>query len=257
MLDQVVALRPKSSFANSGFTLIEMAVVLLILGTLLGGLLTAVTQVSENARRTDARSQLERIEEALYGFAQAYGYLPCPATSTSDGYEAPIGGGDCTAQHGFVPAATLGLYGSINADALLLDPWSNPYRYSVAVRDSSGNDRAFTDQGGLNTEFSDGNLTTTDMLRVCEDETSGATCTATVLSDLVPAIVLSMGADWATFTSASETENAGGATDGVYSISNTEDFISTEFSEDLFDDILIWISPYVLYGRLITAGQLP
>lgn len=241
--------------SHKGFTLIEMAVVLLILGTLLGGLLNAVAQVSDNARRSDARAQLERVEEALYGFAQAYGYLPCPAISASDGYEDPIGGGDCTAQHGFVPAATLNLFGSINEDALLLDPWANPLRYSVAERDSSADDRSFTSADGLKQEFEDGSLDNTDMLRVCDADD----CLGTIYSEMVPVIVISMGPDWATTTSANELKNAFGDTDGSYDVGDilNTDFVVAEYSEDLYDDQLLWISPYVLYSRLISAGRLP
>lgn len=237
-----------------GFTLIEMAVVLLILGTLLGGLLGAIAQVSENTRRSTARNDLERIADALYGFAQANGYLPCPATSTSDGFESPAGGGDCTAQHGFVPVASLSFAGRINDDTLLLDPWANPYRYSVSERDSSGGDRSFTSRDGLRVEFSEPPLDNTDMLRVCEDSTN---CATTIVTDLVPAILFSMGENWASFTSADETENGGGDTDGAYTISASEDFVNTTYIEDEYDDILLWLSPYLLFTSMIDAGRLP
>lgn len=237
-----------------GFTLIELAVVLLILGTLLGGLLGAISQVSENTRRTTARNQLERIEQALYGYAQAYGRLPCPAISTSDGREDRVGGvnSSCSSVHGFVPNATLNLYGRINDDGLLLDPWANPYRYSV-----SGNGaNSFTSATGLQTVFDSGTISSANMLTVCSDSVP---CGGSEVSDIVPAIVFSMGADWATTTSATELENAGegGTTDGAYAIANDTSFIEAEYSEDLYDDLLLWLSPYVLYSHLIEAGQLP
>ena len=253
-------------FNDQGFTLIEMAVVLLILGTLLGGLLSAIAQVSDNARRTNAGSDLERIEEALFGFAQAHGYLPCPASAISSGVQDPVGGGNCSFPHGFVPAATLGLAGRINTDGLLMDPWSNPYRYSVATR-AQGVNRSFTSRPGLADEFDAQNLDETDMLKVCEalngtaDDCSSA---AEEISGIVPAIIISMGEDWVTFTS--DGENANGAGDTLlgagaapvsYSVTNTSIFVDTEYSEDLFDDQLLWLSPYTLYSRLISAGRLP
>ena len=72
-----------------------------------------------------------------------------------------------------------------------------------------------------------------------------------------------MGADWAITTSAAELENAGegGTTDNgsgqAYAIANDDTFIDSEYAEDLYDDILLWMSPYVLYGYLIEAGRLP
>jgi hypothetical protein len=65
-----------------------------------------------------------------------------------------------------------------------------------------------------------------------------------------------MGADWATFTSADEVENAEG-TLGIYAIATDNQFVSTDYAEDLFDDQLIWLSPYVLFNRMISAGRLP
>src|SRR5688572_3297209 len=135
-----------------GFSLIEMAMVLVILGTLLGGVLVAVSQTTENGRRTTARNQLREIEAALYGFAQVNGRLPCPALHNSNGYESPLGGGNCANSHGFVPVTTLNLNGAINSDGLLLDPWQNPVRYSVAATATP----RFTDRTSIETFFAAG-----------------------------------------------------------------------------------------------------
>lgn len=237
--------------------------VLLILGILLGGLLSAISQVSENTRRIQARGQLERIEEALYGFAQANGRLPCPATTTSarDGYEDPVGGGNCNAQHGFVPNGSLGISGRINTDGLLLDPWGNPYRYSVATQDL-GPGRSFTSVAGLQQVFGVGAVPIANMLSVCEAFDPTLACgggnMVSTPSDSVPAILFSMGANWATFSSLSEQANSGnGTTDGAYRIGTTNVFVDSVYVEDQYEDILLWISPYVLYGKLIEVGRLP
>jgi type II secretory pathway pseudopilin PulG len=237
----------------------EMAVVLMILGTLMSGILVAVSQTTENNRRSAALLQLRQIEDALYGYAQANGRLPCPATAASAGKEAPVGGGICTAWHGFVPIATIGMYGSINADGLLMDPWQNPYRYSVAQKSVSGN-RAFTSTAGMDLIYANSAtelVAGTEMLRICD----GSACAGTVIAETVPAVVLSMGADWATFTSANEQENASGTTltngSNSYSVTNTRTFVATGYAEDLFDDQLVWLSPYIMFNRMISAGKLP
>lgn len=239
---------------NRGFSLMELAIVLMIIGTLMSGVLVAVSQTAENNRITAAKAQLREIEEALYGYAQAYGRLPCPATDLSS---SPNVAEDmpCTNMHGFVPSGTLGIDGQTNADGLLVDPWQQPLRYSVVILNVA-NSLNFTDQSSIQTYFDGGavldNSSGTDMFSVCED----TTCTDTI-SDLVPAVVLSVGKNWSTYSSANEAMNAGALTMNGYEIKDDYIFISTSYSEENFDDQLIWLSPYVLFNRLVTAGKLP
>lgn len=236
---------------EKGFSLIEMAMVLLILGTLMGGALVAVSQTTENSRRTTARNQLREVETALYGFAQVHGRLPCPALHNNNGYEA-LSGGACIRNHGFVPAATLNLTGAINLDGLLLDPWQNPLRYSVAATMSP----QFTNVDSIDTFFDSGAaFDEANMLKVCP---SSPCVAGSELATMVPALVFSMGADWSSYTSADEHDNAGnGAVLGTYSIANDSEFVSAAYAEDLFDDQLVWLSPYVLFNKMISAGKLP
>ena len=123
-----------------GFSLLELAIVLLIVGLLLGGLIMPLGSRMDQQRIETSRQQLEQIREALTGYALANDALPCPATPASSGQASATATG-CTRQHGFVPAATLGLPGSRNEDQLLLDAWGNPLRYSVSNSDadSDGN----------------------------------------------------------------------------------------------------------------------
>lgn len=247
---------PKSSMqAARGFSLMEMAVVLMILGTLMSGVLVAVSQTTENNRRSTAQAQLRQIEDALYGYAQTNGRLPCPASTTSAGLEVASGTG-CNASwwYGFVPAATLGLYGSTNGDGLLLDPWQNPYRYAIAQYQYLSN-YVFTSTANLDLFYNSGTaLGTGGMLRVCTASTCNA---AEIRSNQAIAVVLSMGADWATCTSTNEIENACETASGGYNLPADPDFVVTDYAEDLFDDQLVWLSPYLLFNRMISAGKLP
>ena len=91
-------------------------------------------------------------------------------------------------------------------------------------------------------------------MNVCQE----AACT-NVISSVAAAVILSMGPNWANYTSADEIENAGdGSTqlDG-YNVTSTTDFVSTTYNDATFDDQLVWISPYVLFGKMISAGILP
>jgi len=238
-----------------GFSLVEMAMVLMILGILLSGVLVAVGDSTDSIRISNARTQLESIGEALYGFAQANGRLPCPATNTSDGEEDPnTGTGICANNFGLLPNVTLGLFGAVNEDGLLLDPWQNPYRYAVSPFLTDGGQRAFTTVAGLSELFNDNELAAgANMIRVCNVND----CSDITLSDTVPAIVVSMGDNWATSISVNETENSIEATMGAYNVPNDITFVDTEYNEDSFDDELHWLSPHILFSRLIQAGQLP
>jgi len=235
-----------------GFSLIETAIVLLIVSLALGGLVVTLAQSVENSRRAEAQLQVRRIEEALIGYAQSTGLLPCPSSISSRGVEDQTGNGICVQWHGLVPAVTLGLSGPTNEDGLLLDPWGNPYRYSVASLDTSSG-RAFTTRAGLRDTFSNNNPLTPspDLLRICPD----SVCADPLA--ISPAVVLSMGANWTGFTSAEEILNAGQVTIGAYRFSLDNNFVSMPYSDQQFDDIIVWISPNILYSRIISAGLLP
>lgn len=66
---------PKSP---SGFTLVEMAIVLMIFGFLIGGLLLPISAQVEIRSRQETRKTMDSIKEALIGFALTNGRLPCP-----------------------------------------------------------------------------------------------------------------------------------------------------------------------------------
>ena len=72
---------------KNGFSLVEIAVVLVIISVLIAIVAVPLaTQIEQ--RRTEATlKQLEVIKEALIGFATAKGRLPCPATLNSAGLE--------------------------------------------------------------------------------------------------------------------------------------------------------------------------
>ncbi|MEQ8952618.1 MAG: prepilin-type N-terminal cleavage/methylation domain-containing protein [Gammaproteobacteria bacterium] len=245
LIKQMKKTRQDKRCSSDGFSLLEMAVVLFVVSLLLGGLLMSLSQTQEMNRRNDATAKLDEILDALYGFAQANGRLPCPATVASAGAEAPIGGGACTQQHGFVPSTTLGLSGGVNDDGLLMDDWLGAYRYSV----TNANGNAFTTAAGMRTVTM---AALAPDLRVCGE----AACTNIVAQNL-PAVVMSLGADWTAFTGADSVENSGETTIAGYRHGNDVNFVATGYIEDVFDDLISWMSPSILYTRMIAAGQLP
>lgn len=246
--------RVKFQRSISGFSIMELAIVMVIISTLLGGLLVSIASTQEVNNRIETQNQLDDILDALYGFAQVNGYLPCPAIPTSNGAEARTGV-VCSTTHGFVPSATLGLSGRVNSDGLFLDSWLSAYRYSV----TSANGNAFTNQLGisaaltaLGTGVTMGNLTPD--LRVCD----AAAC-ATIIADLLPVVILSLGKDWAEFDAADvdASENSREATLDGYDMPADLDFVDAAYIEDTFDDLIIWMSSSIFFTKMISAGQLP
>ncbi len=255
---------------QQGFTLIELAVVMIIIGVLLGGFINTLSSRIEQSQRAETREQLEDIKAALSGFATANGFLPCPATALSAGGESRTGS-SCSQLNGFVPAKTLGLNGRYNSDNLLLDSWGNPFRYSV----TGANSGAFTKLGQIKAT---GMNSLAPNLIICNGNSSSATgCSggATKLTDNAVFVVLSLGKDGSHFVGtpapdSDEGENAGEATVSAntagenlaYTVGNNRVFVSRSYrsantTAGLFDDLIIWMSPYVFYSQMIAAGQLP
>ncbi len=251
---------------QGGFSLIELAIVILIMGLVLGGIAMPLSVQRENARIKQGDEQIAMVQSAIEGFALANGRLPCPATPASDGVADPSGGG-CTTQHGFVPATTLNLHGSRNDDNLLLDPWGAPLRYSVTASDADTDGNwDFTVPG----EMRDVTMALLQPdIHVCSSA-SGASNTScaganVTLSDAAPMIVYSLGKDWASFSSPDQLENVGttlggGASGATYRVADNLVFVSrgrSKASGDEFDDQLLWLSANSLFRRMVDAGHLP
>jgi prepilin-type N-terminal cleavage/methylation domain-containing protein len=257
---------PIATRTQQGFSLVELAIVMLIMGLVLGGLAMPLSVQRENARIRDVQTQLEVVEEALEGFALVNGFLPCPATPASNGYAAPSGGG-CGAQHGFVPATTLNIDGARNGDNLLLDPWGSPLRYSISAADVDADGSwDFVTPGAMQA------ITIPALqpdLVVCataagSSPTSCASANVT-LADQSPLIVYSLGKDWNSFSSPDQLENVGaalggGATGTNYPVAADNVFVArvrNEAGGAEYDDQLRWLSANSRYRSLIEAGRLP
>ena len=91
-----------------GFTLIELAMVMLILALLIGGALSTVKVQMEKQRVSDTQKALSDAREAILGFAIQNRRLPRPAAAAGIGAEGPPCA-SATQCSGFLPWATLGL----------------------------------------------------------------------------------------------------------------------------------------------------
>ena len=126
------------SLKNSvGFSLVEMAVVLVILGFVLAALLLPIQAQRTQLFQTQTENTLEIARKALLGYAQSTGRLPCPATNNGTGVfpddspvSNPVAGGVCAQQVGFLPAATLGIQPT-DSQGFAIDGWNNRIMYAV------------------------------------------------------------------------------------------------------------------------------
>jgi len=248
--------RPVPTLGHShqhGFSLVEMAIVLAIVGLLLGGLMPTILTQMESQRINETRKQLDEIQQALIGYAIINGRLPCPAYST--GNEDPIGGGACNHPYdGFVPAATLGLT-TTDSNGFAVDSWGNRIRYAVTPWNSTSPavSNVFTAAGGMGmTGISNLLPSGTPYLQACSTvSTSSSSCsvanTTLASSPGVPVVIYSSGKSGGpSGTGADEVENA----------DNDRVFVSHTQTSD-FDDLVVWISPNTLLNRMVTAGKLP
>ncbi len=265
---------------ESGFTLIEIAVVLVIVGLLLGSFMGSLSQRIETTQRVNSKKQLEDIKRALLGFVSAQGRLPCPTTTAANGFEVPFSGSTtvtpCTLQHGFIPGKTLGIDGAYNLDNLLLDVWGNPLRYSVTTNNSNAFTTPYTVPGAGGMKDVGMGVLLPDLVICDGDSSQPDLCTGvTTLINSAPFVVLSLGKDGSAFVTnlapnSDQGENAGEATVAAnvagenlaYTVASGNAFVSKSFSSEgstagQFDDLIVWESPYVLYSHMMEAGHLP
>lgn len=117
-----------------GFSLVEMALVLLIVGLLAAVFLPATNTFLDNNRRKETRAKLEALEQAMVRFVMVNRRLPCPADGSlppgnaNQGLELAAGGA-CTVPaltNGVVPWRSLGV-----AQGDAMDAWSTMVSYRV------------------------------------------------------------------------------------------------------------------------------
>jgi len=273
-----------------GFSLMELAVVLVIVALLLGGLLVPFgTQRDVEFMRATEKSLVE-IREALIGFAAINGRLPCPAqgsiasgvanagmeartadlancacaAASSPGVATVVasGGIACAAAlssdsvGGVLPWATLGL--------LETDAWGNRYTYHVSSFYARGINSAQILFGASCTPTT---TPTNAAFALCTPGAIGLLTAAsggTTLASTVPAIVLSHGGS----------RQGGYSTQGTLLAIDPDDANVAEnvnraakrenangdatfVSNTTIEDRLMWIAAPQLMSRMMTAGKLP
>ncbi|MCX7204694.1 MAG: type II secretion system protein [Proteobacteria bacterium] len=246
-----------------GFTLAEIAIVLVIIGIMLAGGLGAFKAQTDSQRVREGRAQLAEIKDSLLGFAVQRGYLPCPADPLLTTFvEDRAANGVCNRAQGAIPGATLGL-------ARSTDPFNKPFTYRVTL--------GFADNGpaSLPPVATDSNQTmgsagSCPAGSIAPAGMSFMLCSlgdiliyptsvpATPLASNVVAVVVMHyrhGPPNGVAGSADEQENTNNDVNFVSKL-RVEDAPATPADEE-YDDVTEWISPSILVGKMLAAGKLP
>ena len=246
--------------AARGFSLAEIAVVMVIVGLLIGGLLAPLGAQMEQRDFSDTQKRIEYANELLLGFAIANGRLPCPASSASAGDESPSGGGVCTNYYdGYLPAKALGMQ-PVDSSGYALDAYNNRIRYALSKTVTPvGCTGTPPFSSATNMKANGLQCLPSDLLVCGSSQASGFSATSCgtnnslVNQGTVVAIVFSMGKNSASdSTRTDELANTDANATFVYHTPSP-----TGAPGGLYDDQMVWISAGLLYGRMVSAGVLP
>lgn len=287
-------------FKPTGFTLIEVAIVLLIVSILVGYTVALIPKQRELKQYRAAKQQMDEIIATIIGFAQVNGRLPCPAIPDSVGDEDGDGVTECNNFGGFVPVKTIGFEGLLNGDSLLLDPWGNPYRYYVSNSDNGGafgsdfvisgdmravglvdaDDDTFSDLDGVFHICNDAHSTDKDVCKApagVYDVVFGRSDATKITGPYggAPFVLLSHGRDWNLVAATGDQLTNLGSSQSLADLGMFNGPLGVEYTlksvaaretafvkrisgvSDDFDDIVRWVSPGLLFRKMIDAGQLP
>ena len=279
---------PGAMSRSRGFSLVELAVALAIIALLIAGALIPLSTQLEVRNAADSRRSMESIREAIIGFAQANGRLPCPADGTiaagaaNAGTEQLSGASPnttCTNVFGVVPWATLGVpevdgwgrrfsywVSQIFADGLGTATFNNPLPGPSGQNPACPSPLIPTPTQSSFALCSMGNLTV--------NTRNESTHVATAVGSALPAVIISHGKNgFGAYTPAGVTlaapvgadeianANHAAAAATFFSRNPTQaaspcsDAAGPAFCE--FDDIVVMITSNTLIARMVAAGKLP
>ncbi|WFE68684.1 type II secretion system protein [Thiomicrospira sp. R3] len=228
----------------SGFTLIELAVVMVIVGIITAGAFAGLSAMREASKFTEDQRKLADIKSALLRFVAVNHYLPCPDTS-GDGSEDRLGS-SCSATSGDLPYLDLGTHG-LNAYGLRFRYIVNHYADNADKTQNKGQSASYF---GLvcpslpcfeKETPPTANVDGLGNYRIAESSASGAR----VLANHVPLVVISLGQNGCNDVVGYEAHNC--SPNGhviVAAADQNNTFYQAQPSRNQFDDLLMWVSSF-------------
>lgn len=231
---------------QSGFSLIELAIVIFLVSLLLGGLLGPLSTQIDRQRTTETEDVLQTARDALMGFAATNGFFPCP-TNDIDPASPTYGVArnvDCAAE-GFLPWATLGIspvdaWGT-QVRTAAADPTTGFLRYRVDI--------AFDQNPATSPAPFPPDLATAPSEGFTVSDGNGNALTiAGAAPDRPIAVVYSTGPDI-----------VGNVLNGTGAVNFTGGprMANCTAVGCPFDDITIWVSRPEFFNYMLKAGRLP
>lgn len=227
---------------EKGFSLLELAIALVILSLMMGWLMTPLRVQQSLQKYQQTEQRLQMAQQGLLGHAVIYHYLPCPDTdSPPDGWENVLPNQSCTSVEGMLPWMQLGLVAT--------DAWGRYFRYrvdstfshhaqwfSVAAAENASNIQVVGDSGATTSSPS---RPAAIVLSHGENGLGGIQSVSGGQSHAMTAPV-----------HPDEQENADGDLTFV-------DKAQQQSGNAVFDDRLIMLSPKVLIQQMVQAQRLP
>ncbi|WP_052501355.1 prepilin-type N-terminal cleavage/methylation domain-containing protein [Thiomicrospira microaerophila] len=242
---------------QKGFTLIEIAIVIVIIGIITAGLLSGMGAIRESAKFKEDQRNLQDIKSALLGFVAVNGYLPCPDTS-GDGFEniGPTGSHDRNATGADLRChQTFGLLPYLDLDTHAKNAYGYPFSYYINTNANNNSNMNGSNDNSANyfgnCSANSGNRCFTAKTRpIASDATSDlgnyrvSDGTAS-LANQVPLVVVSHGKDLKNLT----TCNGKGSFEN-WNCDRTQRTLTPDNQvllyqapqSETFDDVLIWLS---------------
>lgn len=279
----------------AGFSLIEMAIGLVIIGLLIGSLLVPGVEQSTQQRIKLTQQTLEEIKAALLGFAEVNNRLPCPAVDLK-GKEAGFidtAGQQCDTfddADGYLPWSVLGVG--------RYDPWGRPFRYRVdgwfnnRLRNGTGifdprvapgapkpmshpvgasraslivTNRLNSVLNKAASSYSEVQRTLTYNPNTGDYKKKASELDYPYVSNIV-AIIFSCGKNGrpdsendidGQVNSSALCDNPFGQVPPAWNSNPRIHYVQDVYVEDQFDDILVWLPKNILIARLTAAGKWP
>lgn len=233
-----------------GFSLIELAIVLVIITILLGGLAVPLSAQIKARRIAETNQTMTEAREAIIGYAMTHKtggatprpYLPCPDTNGDGIEETRTATGVCPQNAGWFPWVTLGTAAQ--------DAWGNRLRYAAHADLTSS-------LSGFNNDSA--TAPTSPWNQVC----SASGCPVVDVAANVPVVLVSHGSNgWGARNVNGNTLASPGSADELENLDGDNQYVSrtpTQPDNALgeFDDLTTWLSFNVLINRVCPAGGCP